>query len=35
LQDFSIDDLKDKPLDCSCHNSQLKYNPADHVITGN
>lgn len=35
LQDFSIGDLKAKPPDWSCHNSPFKYNPVDHVATGN
>ena len=32
LQDYSIDDLNDKPPDCSCHNPPFKYSPAGYVI---
>ena len=34
LQDVSIDDLRAKPPDFSCHNSPFKYSPACNVITG-
>jgi hypothetical protein len=34
LQDFSIDDLKAKPPDFSCHNSPFKYSPVGRVFTG-
>ena len=35
LQDLSLNDLKAKPPDCSCHTSPLQYSPIGHVITEN